>query len=113
MRRACVALGWLLAGTIVWLSVTPTPPKTYIEQGDKIEHFLAYGSLMFWFAQLYQQRSARLAYVAGWIAMGVALEFVQRWLGYRTFDTADMAANTIGVLIGWGLSSLSPRFLPR
>jgi glycopeptide antibiotics resistance protein len=34
--------------------------------------------------------------------MGVGLEFVQGWLAYRTFDTMDMAANTIGVLLGWG-----------
>ena len=36
--------------------------------------------------------------------MGVALEFVQGWGGYRLFDIADMVANTLGVLLGWWLT---------
>jgi VanZ family protein len=113
MRRACVALGWLLAGVIVWLSLIPAPPKIDVAQADKIEHLLAYGSLMFWFCQLYPRAAVRLAYAVLWIAMGVAIEYLQRWMGYRTFDVADMLANAIGVLIGWMLSTFSPRFLPK
>jgi hypothetical protein len=29
------------------------------------------------------------------------LEFAQRLTHYRTFEVADMGANTVGVLLGW------------
>jgi len=42
-----------------------------------------------------------------WIALGIAMEFVQRAIGYRTFDVLDMAADAIGVLLGWSVSLLA------
>ena len=112
MRRACVALGWLLAGVIVVLSLIPAPPKVDVAHADKVEHLLAYGSLMFWFGQLYPRAAVRIAYAALWIAMGVAIEYLQRWTGYRMFDVADMLANALGVLIGWAVARFTPTFLP-
>ena len=35
--------------------------------------------------------------------MGVAIEFIQGWTGWRTFDTHDMMANGIGVLFGYAM----------
>jgi VanZ family protein len=101
MRRVYVAVGWLLVAAIVWLSVTPSPPKVDFESSDKIGHLLAYALVMFWFAQLYAARPARLGYAGLFIVMGVSLEFVQRGLGYRTFEVFDMLASSAGVLLGW------------
>jgi VanZ family protein len=101
-RPVLVALGWAWVAAIVWLSLTPSPPKVDFEQSDKLGHFLAYGSLMLWFCFLYAALKARIAYAAGFIAMGVVLEFIQGALGYRTYEVFDMVANTIGVLLGWG-----------
>ena len=112
MRAACLAVGWAMAAAIVWLSLTPSPPSLDVRMGDKLGHFLGYGSLMFWFCQLYTGRKARIGYGTLWTAMGIGLEFAQDALGYRLFEYFDMLANTIGVLIGWALSLLSPRFLP-
>jgi VanZ family protein len=98
---------------IVWLSVAPTAPTLNIEQGDKLSHLAAYGSLMFWFALLYPGNHVRLRYAAGFIAMGIGLEFVQRALGYRTFDLYDMLANSIGILLGWASALAVPRILSR
>lgn len=100
MRAAALAGGWLLAAAIVWLSLTPSPPHLDLEGGDKLGHFLAYAGLMFWFGRLYRAARARVGYALLWIAMGVALEFAQRATGYRSFELADMAANTLGVLAG-------------
>ena len=109
MRRgALLALGWAWAAAIVWLSVTPSPPHIDVEQGDKLGHFFSYALLMFWFAMLYAKRSARLAHAAGFIAMGIALEFVQRALGYRSFELYDMGADAIGVFAGWAAAALLP-----
>jgi VanZ family protein len=108
-----VAAGWAMAATIVWLSLTPSPPQIDIDEGDKLGHFAAYGSLMFWFCLLYARNGTRLAYAALWIVMGIALEFAQRETGYRNFEVFDMFANAIGVLIGWALSFAIPVGLAR
>jgi VanZ family protein len=103
-----VAAGWALAALIVWLSLTPSPPKIDIEEGDKLGHFLAYGSLMLWFCLLYARRASRIGYALLWIGMGIGLEFAQGELGYRTYEVYDMYANTLGVLIGWAFSFAIP-----
>jgi len=106
MRAAALVLGWLCAAAIVWLSLTPSPPQVDIANSDKLGHFLAYGGLMFWFCWLYRDWKTRITYGAGWIALGIALEFAQGATGYRSFELADMAANTLGVLAG-ALAALS------
>jgi VanZ family protein len=89
------------------------PDPSGFEGSDKIGHLLAYGSLMLWFSLLYRSLPARLAYGAGFVALGVVLEFVQGTLGYRSFEVADMAANTLGVLLGWAAAHAGPRILRR
>lgn len=104
IRPLCVAAGWALAALIVWLSLTPSPPQIDIDDGDKLGHIAAYGSLTFWFCLLYARLGVRVAYAALWIGMGIGLEFAQGQLGARTYEVYDMVANTFGVLIGWALS---------
>lgn len=97
---------------IVYLSLTPAPPDIDLSEGDKLGHFLAYGTLMFWFGQLYRGAGERVAYAAGFIALGLALEGLQALLGYRTYDTFDLVANTLGVLMGWAAARATPSFVP-
>jgi len=111
-RALWAALGWLWLLAILWLSLTRNPPHIDITQGDKLGHFLAYGSLMFWFCQLYVSRRARIGCALGFIAMGIAIEFVQRATGYRSFELLDMAADAAGVLIGWLAALPMRRSLP-
>ena len=75
--------------------------------GDKLGHFAAYGLLMLWFTQLYVARRSR-AHAGVFVAMGVALEFLQGALGYRSYDIVDMYANTLGVALGWALGAMLP-----
>jgi VanZ family protein len=107
MRKAAIAAGWAWAAAIVWLSLTPSAPQIDVEHGDKLGHFAAYGLLMFWFAQLYR---VRVFYAIGFIAMGVALEFLQGELGYRESELFDMYANAIGVLLGWAAALVLAKF---
>ena len=106
-----LAIGWGLVAMIVWLSVTPRPPDLGIEHGDKLGHFAAYGAVTFWFGQLYARLATRAAYATGFIAMGVALEFVQRALGYRSFEVLDMVADAIGVVLGLAAVLAAPPLL--
>jgi VanZ family protein len=100
-RNLWLAIGYALVAIIIFLSLTPSPPKLDIEQGDKLGHFLAYGTLMFWFCQIYATRSSRIAHALAFAAMGVALEFAQGMTDYRTFELLDMLANATGVALGW------------
>lgn len=101
-----------MVAVIVWLSLTPAPPQLEFKLGDKLGHFLGYGTLMFWFGQLYRRFWERLAYGSGFIALGLALEALQGILGYRSYDVFDLLANTLGVLIGWALTLVAPTVLP-
>ena len=67
---------------------------------------------MLWFAQLYRPTRTRALYAAGFIAMGIAIECIQPFTG-RAFEVADMAADTLGVLLGWVAALLLARWLPR
>jgi VanZ family protein len=106
-RRAGLALGWAWVALIVYLSVTPSPPHIDVEQSDKAGHLGLYLIAALLFSLLHQKRAA-LLHCLGLVALGIALEFVQRWLGYRSFEVADMVADAVGVAAGYGLA----RFVP-
>lgn len=101
LRPLWLALGWAMVAGIVWLSLTPAPPKLDFALSDKVGHLVGYGVLMFWFCQLYPARGTRTGYALAFAVMGVGLEFVQDALGYRTLEEWDMIANTLGVGLGW------------
>lgn len=100
-HAAWLASAWLMVGAIVYLSLARLDIEMPVEQGDKIEHVVAYAALGFWFMQVYTRRASRAVVAAALIVLGIGLEFLQGQTGYRHFDYADMIANTIGVLLGW------------
>jgi len=102
-----LCLGILLIALIWYLSLTPDPPDTGIDNGDKFGHFFAYSLLMVWFAQIYIQLKQRLWLMLVFIMMGVLLEVLQSMTATRTYSYADMLANSSGILIGL-LLSLGP-----
>jgi hypothetical protein len=66
--------------------------------------------MMIWFAQLYQ-RSLHGLWALGFIGLGAALEFVQGWSGFRSFEYLDMAADTAGVTAGWLLGGTAMAYV--
>jgi len=109
VRPFWIAGGWAILAGIVYLSLTPSPPSADFEASDKVGHLLAYAVLMAWFALLYPLKKPLLA--AAFIAVGVALEFAQGAVGYRSYEVADMVANSLGVALGWGGALLARRAL--
>ena len=98
-------IGYAMLGLVVLLSLMPSPPMVIeFDFADKIEHFLTYGMLMGWFTQLVGRTDSQTVWCIGLILMGTGIEFLQAWGGIRYFETLDMLANTIGVLVGWVLS---------
>lgn len=102
-----LAMGYGMILLMISLSLTPFVPDILIENGDKLGHGMAYAILMVWFAWLYPNLRTRLAYAAGFVVLGIALEFAQGLTEYRTFELADMAANAVGVALGW-IAALPP-----
>jgi VanZ family protein len=107
-RKILVLTGWLLVFTVVLLSLIPiSGALPDINNSDKIGHFIAYFSIMIWFAWLYQKPWVRNIYAISFIIMGGLLEFLQSLTSYRSLDVDDFHMNTIGVIVGFVVSVIS------
>lgn len=99
--RAYWALGVAYVATIIYLTLMFNPPQgPDVPYADKWEHFLAYGVMMGWFAQLLQARSLRLKFALSFALLGGLLEILQGLGGVRHAEWADFAANATGVGLG-------------
>ena len=108
-QKLWLAIGYLLVSLVIYLSVTSHPPDPGIDVPffDKISHTLAYFILMGWFAQLYHVKKLRIIYALSFVALGMALEFVQSFDPARMAEFADMVANTSGVIIALLITRMS------
>jgi len=94
-------LGYFWVVVTIYVCLMPNPPSTSgIDFGDKLMHGLGYMCLFLWFSQIYQRRH-HWRPVLGLILLGICIEFAQSFTAYRSFEIADMFANTTGVLLGW------------
>lgn len=100
LRNLALGITFLLVAAIIYLSLFKLHiPAAEISNIDKAYHFIAYGGLMWWLAQLYggKQRFIALLLV---IALGIIIEYIQPYTG-REFDVKDMLANSGGAIIAW------------
>jgi len=109
-RKLWLIVGWLLVLLVIFLSLAPVSIEVPVDEGDKFGHVAAYAALMFWFANLFETLNRRSMLATGFVVLGIALEFVQGWTDYRTFELVDMAADAFGVAVGW---ALAPPRLPN
>jgi VanZ family protein len=72
---------------------------------DKAVHFSSYALLAFIPAVGFRRPAGTTCAVAMFPA-GVTLEFLQRTVPGRSFELADMAANTAGVLMGLAIGAI-------
>lgn len=66
-----------------------------------MQHLLAYGTLMLWFAQVRTGRAERWVTALLLLALGIGLELAQGLTDDRSLSILDMAANTAGIALGW------------
>lgn len=97
-------IGWLMVVLIIYGSLAQISIHINLKQSDKLVHFGAYFILMAWFVQLYHLHYQRLLHAFGLIVLGILLEVVQGYSGYRYFEYADMMANSMGVISAYCLS---------
>jgi VanZ family protein len=92
-------LAWLI---IAFVMLAPLQNPLPVSHGDLIVHFVCYGVLAF-AAVGFSHRAIELTLFAVLtIAGGIALEFAQGLVPYRTVDVLDMAANALGAMTGYG-----------
>jgi VanZ family protein len=92
-------LGWLVTAVLL---LAPLRSPMNVSHGDLVAHFLVYACLAFG-AVGFSHRGRQLTVLAvATVAGGVALELAQGLVPQRTFDVLDMAANTLGAMMGYG-----------
>jgi VanZ family protein len=96
-------LGWLLVAGVIIGSLAPGNSLPDLSVNDKLQHASAYGLLMVWFAGLYRRGLYPLI-GAVLLALGVGLDLLQGLTPTRSLDPYDIAANFIGISVGFALS---------
>lgn len=107
-RQQWLALGIIYIGIILAGSLLRMPDiNISYAHTDKIIHFMLYFILVGWFVQLYKSIASRLIILAGAIALGMLIEFLQGMTSYRSFDYLDGLADAIGALCAFLLAGTS------
>ena len=103
-RYLWILIGYGLVILVVALSLSHQPPPLVdLLWVDKLYHILIYGVLMLWFAQLYP-KSRYGGLVCSFITLGILLEVLQSQSGIRSGEVWDVAANSLGTILSWGLA---------
>ena len=90
---------------VIGASLMPAPAVEVLfgSLNDKLEHVAAYAGLMAWFGGMFR-RVSQLKVGVALVVLGGGLELLQGLTPTRTPDVLDLAADTVGVLIGLALS---------
>jgi glycopeptide antibiotics resistance protein len=83
----------------IWFFDDKRDALAWLKNADKVIHALTFITLSIWFSGLYDQR-AWWRIGIGLMSFGFLIEFFQLQVGYRTADWFDIAANTVGIIIG-------------
>ncbi|HYL93858.1 MAG TPA: VanZ family protein [Alphaproteobacteria bacterium] len=100
-----MAIFIVVVGSLLPANSLPMRVLGRLHINDKLEHFGAYAVLAF-LPAIHERRGFIIATALGAVALGVALEFGQLFLGWRTFEIGDMIADAVGV--SFGLSVAMP-----
>ena len=93
----CVA--WLVVAALL---LAPLSSPVDVSHADLVAHFLLFGCLAFGAVGFSHSGAELTLLLLVTIAGGIALEFAQGQVPYRTFDILDMAANSLGAMVGYG-----------
>ena len=102
-------LGWLVVAVLMLMPLSePVPPGS-----DLVAHFLVFGAMAL-AAVGFSRCPRRLAWLAILtIALGVAFEYAQSFVPYRSAEVADAVADAAGGLAGYGAALLVLYFVIR
>jgi VanZ family protein len=91
----------LLVVVILWLALSPVPPKTVDTGWDKANHAMAFAALGFVSVWAVWPRPRGWAWlVLALLAFGGAIEIAQTFLPPREGDWWDLLADGVGIAVG-------------
>ena len=93
--------GFVFLAAIVYLSLSTTVLELPGDNNGHLAHVGAYALMMFWFTRVYSGARSALLVGAGLMALGVLIEILQGYGGYRNFERADIVADALGIALGW------------
>lgn len=96
-------LGALLLAVILVLALVPEPGQLPIDYNDKVAHAFAFFALMLWFSGVVEMRRLPMLAIC-LVAYGVLIELLQGLTVTRQPELLDLAADVVGILLGWILS---------
>lgn len=101
---------WIAAiVTVAAVTLLPMPNMSELpQQSDKVAHFACYAILGCLAVLAQKSRRWQVLAVLAMVVMGVAIECIQYFLPWRSFEAMDMLANTVGVASGVIVSLLWP-----
>lgn len=99
------ALFCISIASITWLGFTSEPYPIPSAASDKVNHLLAFMELAI-LTRLGWPLLGLLVPLAVLTGFGLALELGQSITPWRDFSIADLVADMIGILVGYGLMSL-------
>lgn len=101
--RLWQGLGFVLVGIVLVSSLVPFPSDANLPD-DKLMHLVAYLGLALWFGAIY--RVEQFAWVGmSLVSLGLLIEILQSTTSYRSFELADLVADTLGTLAGLVLAA--------
>lgn len=90
----------LAMAIVTWLALTPQPvPMSNELPVDKWAHLLAFSLLAFLVDASWPNRGFDAPKWIFLVGYGVALEFAQTLVPNRVFDTLDIVANMLGIVV--------------
>jgi VanZ family protein len=82
-----------------WFFDDRSTALSWFQNSDKWLHAFTFIALSIWFAGLFERRAWwRIA--IGLMSFGFLVELFQLQVSYRTADWHDIAANTVGIIVG-------------
>lgn len=112
-RRTWFLAGWLQVAAVIVTCLLPLArlPGPDLPWTDKLYHAGAFALLMWWFAVAQSPASHRRA--ALWLVLlGIAIEFAQGFVPFRSPSLDDVIADSFGVICGWLAARVTPPALP-
>jgi VanZ family protein len=103
-----------LVVAILWLALSPQPPKTVDTGWDKANHVAAFAALAFTAVWALWPQRRRWGWLVLWLlAFGGFIEVAQSQVPPREGDWADLLADGVGIVLGllaaWPLTRGAPR----
>ncbi len=87
----------------VWFWDDKAGALAWLQNSDKLLHMSTFTLLAVWFSGQYR-RASYLRVAIGLLLFGLLIEFCQYLVGYRQADWFDMAANTVGIVVGFAVA---------